>query len=53
MVIDHLSRLTFDSSMDAMPIKDFFPNEQFFVVSTLPWYVDIVNFLVTGKTPSH
>lgn len=39
--------------VDTTPIKDYFPNEQLFVVSTLPWYVDIVNFLIIGKTPTH
>ena len=53
MVADHLSRLTFNESMDALPIRDSFPDEQLFSISTLPWYADIVNFLVTGQTPSH
>ena len=53
VVVDHLSSLTFNKSMDAFPIRDLFPDEQLFSISTLPWYANIVNFLVTGKTPSH
>ena len=53
VVVDHLSRLTFNKSMDAFPIRDLFPDEQLFSISTLPRYANIVNFLVTGKTPSH
>ena len=36
MVADHLSRLTFNESMDALPIRDSFPDEQLFSISTLP-----------------
>ena len=53
MVVDNLLRLTFNESMDALPIRDSFPDEQLFPISTLPWYANIVNFLVIGQTPSH
>ena len=53
VVANHLSRLTFNESMDALPIRDSFPDEQLFSISTLLWYANIVNFLVTGQTPSH
>ena len=36
VVANHLSRLTFNESMDALPIRDSFPNEQLFSISTLP-----------------
>ena len=48
---DHLSRLTFDNSIQIEPIHDNFPDEQLFSVSTLPWFADIVNYLVTGMMP--
>ncbi|KAJ8774912.1 hypothetical protein K2173_019916 [Erythroxylum novogranatense] len=59
---DHLSRIpTLD--LDSLPIKDEFPDEQFFAAqeayprsrtgSLLPWYADIVNFLATGDLPDH
>ena len=36
-----------------MPIKDTFSDEQLFNISNLPWFSDIVNFLVTRQIPSH
>ena len=53
VVVDHLSCLTFNESMDALPIRDSFPYQQLFSISTLPLYANIVNFLVIGQTPSH
>uniref|UniRef100_A0A2N9IPP2 Reverse transcriptase/retrotransposon-derived protein RNase H-like domain-containing protein n=1 Tax=Fagus sylvatica TaxID=28930 RepID=A0A2N9IPP2_FAGSY len=53
VVADHLSRLVVKDSLETMPIKDTFPDEQLFNISDLPWFADIVNFLVTGQTPSH
>lgn len=52
VVADHLSRLEFSDSTDASAIRDDFPDEHLFVVAKLPWYVHIVNYLVTGKIPS-
>jgi len=35
-----------------IPLKDNFPDEYFFVVSTnSPWFADIANYLATGKLP--
>ena len=50
-VADHLSRLNLDDQSVDDPIKDVFPNEGLFSVSTLSWYSDIVNYLVTGTIP--
>ena len=36
---------------EATPLKDQFPDEHLFTVSTLSWYADIVNYLATGKLP--
>uniref|UniRef100_A0A2N9I6A0 RNA-directed DNA polymerase n=1 Tax=Fagus sylvatica TaxID=28930 RepID=A0A2N9I6A0_FAGSY len=53
VVADHLSRLVVEDSLETMLIKDTFPDEQLFNISDLPWFADIVNFLVTGQIPSH
>ena len=53
MVADHVLRLIVDSS-NVHPILETFLDEQLlFVDSKTPWYADIVNYLVTGKTPSN
>jgi len=52
VVADFLSRL--DNPGDVTPVNDDFPDEHLFVVSTdSPWFADIANYLVTGKTPPH
>ena len=52
VVADHLSRLTFkDRSTSSTPIQDTFPDEQLMAIKVLPWYTDIVNYLVTGQVP--
>ncbi|XP_038978855.1 uncharacterized protein LOC120109176, partial [Phoenix dactylifera] len=53
VVADHLSRLTLPDSLDNSPIKDTFPDEQLFEITSSPWFADIANFLVTGELPSH
>ena len=46
-----LSRI---KSNDNNLVDDSFPNEYLFAVSAhSPWHVDIDNYLVTGKLPSH
>ena len=50
---DHLSRLYFDTIMESLPLNESFPDEQLMNVEVLPWYADIVNYLVTGKLPEH
>uniref|UniRef100_A0A2N9EIZ4 Integrase catalytic domain-containing protein n=1 Tax=Fagus sylvatica TaxID=28930 RepID=A0A2N9EIZ4_FAGSY len=49
VVADHLSRLTFEDNSDHLPINDEFPDEHLFVISELPWYAHIVNYLVVGE----
>ncbi|KAK9922021.1 hypothetical protein M0R45_030503 [Rubus argutus] len=51
VVADHLSRLVFDENPHLQPINDSLPDEQLFVVTELPWFANIVNYLVTGKIP--
>jgi len=53
IVADHLSRLTINSTSDITQINDYFPDESLLSISTMPWFVNIVNFLVTGDLPSH
>ena len=50
VVADHLSRLP---SEVLIPILDEFPDEHILKVMSniLPWYVHIVNYLVTGRLP--
>ena len=52
VVADHLSRLTFEICIDITPINDSFPDEFLLSVTSIPWYDNIVNFLVTGKMSS-
>ena len=49
IVADHLSRLRNDSSIDTTPINDSFHDEFSFSVDLIPWYANIVNFLVIGR----
>ncbi|XP_076901242.1 uncharacterized protein LOC143555608 [Bidens hawaiensis] len=52
VVADHLSRFVErEEEEDAREINESFPDEQLFSVSTLPWYADILNFLVVGTIP--
>jgi hypothetical protein len=48
-----LSRLTTDLRSDITPIDDYFPDESLFSVSTMSWFANIVNFLVSGYLPAH
>ena len=50
LVADHLSRLPNAPSSD-IPINEYFPDEQLFAILREPWFADIVNGLVTKKTP--
>ena len=51
VVADHMSRLVSESTSEGLPIGDTFPDEQLFALVHYPWYVDIVNYLVTGQIP--
>jgi hypothetical protein len=53
VVVDHLSRLTTNSRSDITSIDDYFPDESLFSISTMPWFANIVNFLVSGQLPAH
>ncbi|XP_038697122.1 uncharacterized protein LOC119993981, partial [Tripterygium wilfordii] len=52
VVADHLSRLLPDNEHEELPLGDSFPDEQLLSINTLPWYADIVNYLVTNSFPT-
>jgi hypothetical protein len=47
VVSDDFSKLTTDSRSDITPIDDYFPYESLFFISTMPWFANIVNFLIS------
>ncbi|KAL4310389.1 hypothetical protein GQ457_01G023450 [Hibiscus cannabinus] len=49
-IADHLSRLENKSDCNS-EIKENFPDEKILSATAIPWYVDIVNFLVSGVLP--
>jgi len=53
VIADHLSRLTTNLKFDITPIDDYFPNESLLFIFTLPWFANIVNFLISGQLPAH
>jgi hypothetical protein len=53
VVADHMSRLTIDSTSDITQNNDYFPDEYLLYVATMPWFANIVNFLVSGHLPAH
>ncbi|KAK9006515.1 hypothetical protein V6N11_035551 [Hibiscus sabdariffa] len=51
-IVDHLSRLENKSDSDYnSEIKENFPDEKMLSATAIPWYADIVNFLVSGILP--
>ena len=53
VVAYHFSRLTTNLRSGITPIDDYFPDESLLFVSTMPWFANIVNFLVSGQLPAH
>jgi hypothetical protein len=49
LVADHLSRIILPE--DSTPIRENFPDESLFATRLVPWYADIVNFMVTKEFP--
>ena len=48
-----MSRIHHDDN-DTTLIDDAFPNEHLFhIVVQTPWYVDIANYIVANKIPTH
>ncbi|XP_027184065.1 uncharacterized protein LOC113782370 [Coffea eugenioides] len=51
LVADHLSRIPVGEKKE--PLRDTFPEEHLFSLnSQLPWYADLVNYLVTENFPA-
>ncbi|XP_027150385.1 uncharacterized protein LOC113750628 [Coffea eugenioides] len=51
LVADHLSHIPIGEENE--PLKDALPEEHLFALnSQLPWYADLVNYLVTGNFPA-
>ena len=53
VVADHLSRLMVEEGPSKEDINETFPDEHILNVSTLPWFANIFNYLVTGELPEH
>ncbi|XP_021986024.1 uncharacterized protein LOC110882263 [Helianthus annuus] len=49
VVADHLSRLTVEEDPKSLEINESFPDEHIMKLDKLPWYANIVNYLVTGR----
>ena len=49
VVVDHLSRLINEFSIDTTLINDSFPHEFLFSLNKMPWYAIIINYLTTGE----
>ncbi|XP_071922620.1 uncharacterized protein [Coffea arabica] len=51
LVADHLSRLPITN--EDFPLREIFPDEHLFSLqSSLPWYADMVNYLITNQFPA-
>nr|XP_027081084.1 uncharacterized protein LOC113703802 [Coffea arabica] len=51
LVADHLSRLL--TNQEDLPLRESFPEEQLLAIdSSIHWYADIDNFLVTNQLPA-
>ena len=48
LIADHLPNIICESESS---VSECFPDEKLYVVHPDPWYVDIVNYLVTGRIP--
>jgi hypothetical protein len=52
VVVDHLSKLTIDSTSDITPINNYFPNESLLSLSPMLWFANFVNFLAFRYLPA-
>ena len=52
VVANHLSRLLHEEEGDELPLNENFPDEQLFAVEVqLPWYANIVNYIMAKVFP--
>jgi hypothetical protein len=47
IIVDHLSRLTIESTFDITSINDYFPIKSLFSIAAMLWFASTVNFLAT------
>ncbi|XP_059434319.1 uncharacterized protein LOC132167378 [Corylus avellana] len=54
VMANHLSRILFETPQP-IPVHDSFPDEQLLEITVRepPWYIEIVNYLVTSRIPSY
>ena len=52
VVADHLSRLPLEP-IDEVPLNENFHDDQLINISQIPWFANIINYLVTGEMPTH
>jgi len=45
--------MTINSRSNITPIDDYFPDESLLSVSIMPWFANIVNFLVSEHLSAH
>ena len=50
---DHLSRLDLKFILESLPLNESFPDEQLMSANIVPWFADIVNYLVTCQISEH
>jgi hypothetical protein len=53
VIVDHLSKLTIDSTSYITPIDDYIPDESSLSIASIPWPANIDNFLASGFLPTH
>jgi len=50
--VDFLSQLNIERDIARVPIPDDFPDDNFFSITThTPWFVDVANYLESGRLP--
>ena len=43
----------FDTITEPLTLNESFSDEQLMSLEVLPWYADIINYLITGQLPEH
>ena len=49
MVVDHLSRVRVESYFEEVQINDEIPDDELCAIENLPWFINIVNYLVITR----
>jgi hypothetical protein len=53
VIVNHLSKLTIDSTSYITPIDEYIPDESSLSIASIPWPANIDNFLASGFLPTH